>query len=111
MSASAVHTNGLRFSLFWFRYSWIAFSRLGTLSNDPRRIRFSVISANHRSTWFTHDPLVGVKRDRLFHLGIRDFARCARPRFIGQSFHSLRPVSFPPLSDRRAGHPKFLAIS
>jgi hypothetical protein len=37
------------------------FSRLGTLLNEPRRILFSVISPNHRSTWFTQEPLVGVK--------------------------------------------------
>jgi hypothetical protein len=39
----------------------MAFSLLRTLGNDPRRIRFSVLSANHRSTGFTQDPLVGVK--------------------------------------------------
>jgi hypothetical protein len=38
------------FSLWCSRYSRIAFSRLETLVKDPRRIRFSVISANHRST-------------------------------------------------------------
>ncbi len=39
----------------------IAFSNAGTLRNTPRRIRFSVISAKNRSTWFSHELLVGVK--------------------------------------------------
>jgi hypothetical protein len=39
----------------------MAFSRLRTLSNEPRRMRFSVNSANQRSTWFNQDALVGVK--------------------------------------------------
>jgi hypothetical protein len=32
-----------------------------TVLNTPRRIRLSVIAAKNRSTWFSHDPLVGVK--------------------------------------------------
>ncbi len=39
----------------------IAASNAATLRNAPRRIRSSVISAKNRSTWFNHDPLVGVK--------------------------------------------------
>jgi hypothetical protein len=39
----------------------MAFSRLETLVNDPRRILCPVILANQRSTWFTREPLVGVK--------------------------------------------------
>jgi hypothetical protein len=39
----------------------IAFSNAATLRNTPRRICFSVIAAKNRSTWFSHEPLVGVK--------------------------------------------------
>ncbi len=60
-SALAVQTNGLGFSLCVAKYSMIAFSYAATLRNTPRRICFSVISAKNRSTWFSHDPLVGVK--------------------------------------------------
>jgi hypothetical protein len=60
-SALAVHTNGLGFSLCAARYSMIAFSNAATLRNTPRRICFSATSAKNRSTWFSHDPPVGVK--------------------------------------------------
>ena len=43
------------------RYSMIAFSSAATLRNPPRRIRCSVIAAKKRSTWLSHEPLVGVK--------------------------------------------------
>ncbi|QEH37380.1 hypothetical protein OJF2_59700 [Aquisphaera giovannonii] len=39
----------------------IAFSKAATLRNTPRRSRRSVIAAKNRSTWLSHDPLVGVK--------------------------------------------------
>ena len=38
----------------------MAFSNDTTLLNAPRRIRFSVISAKNRSTWFRHELLVGM---------------------------------------------------
>ena len=39
----------------------IAFSNAGTLRKTPRRIAFSVILPKNLSTWFSHEPLVGVK--------------------------------------------------
>ena len=39
----------------------MAASSAWTLRNAPRRIRFAVISAKKRSTWFSHYALAGVK--------------------------------------------------
>ena len=40
----------------------MAVSRSSALVNLPRQMRFDVISAKNRSTMFSHDALVGVKR-------------------------------------------------
>ncbi|MBI2906143.1 MAG: hypothetical protein HYX92_00660 [Chloroflexi bacterium] len=42
-------------------YSMMAATKAGMLVRTPRRIRFSVISRNQRSTRFSHDADVGVK--------------------------------------------------
>ena len=39
----------------------MAFSNDATLLNAPRRMHFSVISAKNRSTWFSHELLVGME--------------------------------------------------
>ena len=57
----AVQMNGRGFLLFSRMYSMIARTRLGTLRKVPRRILLREISANHRSTRFNHDELVGTK--------------------------------------------------
>lgn len=59
-SAVAVHLNGLGLALCSARYASIANSSAFTLRNTPRRIRFSVTPAKSRSTWLSHDPLVGA---------------------------------------------------
>jgi hypothetical protein len=56
-----VQWNGLAFSFHAARYFVIAFSSWRTLSKLPRRMAWSVIRANQRSTRFSHDELVGVK--------------------------------------------------
>jgi hypothetical protein len=53
----------LGFSLCSSKYASIAATSAATLRNADRRIRLSVISAKNRSTWFSHDPLVGVPFD------------------------------------------------
>jgi uncharacterized membrane protein len=65
-SALLVQTNGRGFWLCVRRSSSIARSSSGTLLNAPRRIRRSVIWAKNRSTWLSHDELVGGEvRDEL----------------------------------------------
>ena len=39
----------------------MAVSSACVLVQDPRRIFWRVISANQRSTWLSHEALVGVK--------------------------------------------------
>jgi len=56
----------------------IASSSAATLLKTPRRIRFRAISAKNRSTWFSHDALVGVSAgdfplvESLCHVRTRD---------------------------------------
>ena len=57
--ADAVQMKGLGAALFTFRYSVIAASRSGTLRKTPRRMRFSVISRNQRSTRLSQEDEVG----------------------------------------------------
>jgi hypothetical protein len=38
----------------------MACSKAATLRNTPRRIGFAAIAAKDRSTWFSHEPPVGV---------------------------------------------------
>jgi len=53
--------NGFGTSLYRSMQSFTASISSSSLWNIHRRIRLSVISLNHRSTWFGQDELVGTK--------------------------------------------------
>src|SRR5947209_7856433 len=58
-SAVFVHTNGRGLSFQSAIQERMSASRACTDVWVPRRIIWSVRKPNHRSTWFTHDELVG----------------------------------------------------
>ena len=58
-AAVLVHWNGSGWPFQEARYSLMAFSRARTLSKLPRRMAWLVMSANHRSTRFNQEALVG----------------------------------------------------
>ena len=60
-SAGAVQTKGRGFSLLWSTNSRIVSISSSTLLKLSRRMRFSLISRNQRSTRLSHELLVGMK--------------------------------------------------
>jgi hypothetical protein len=60
-SAVLVQMNGFGWSLWALMKAAMSVFRSATLRWMPRLICLSASSANQRSTWFSHEALVGVK--------------------------------------------------